>query len=93
MDKITRGWGYYTILQESRYCKVKELVVFPNSCLSYQKHRFRNELWFVKSGKGKVIINNNVIDLTLNSSVLIKQLDWHQLINGTNEELVIIEIQ
>lgn len=93
MEKVNRGWGYYTVLQDSQHCKIKELVVLPNSCLSYQRHRFRNELWFVKSGRGKVIINNSVSDLILNSSVLIKQLEWHQLINGTNENLIIIEIQ
>lgn len=93
MEKTTRGWGYYEIIQESKYCKIKELVVNPNSCLSFQRHRSRSELWFVKSGQGKVIINDKVIDLKRHDYILINQMDWHQLINGNNEDLVIIEIQ
>lgn len=93
MEKTIRDWGYYEILQNSEECKVKELVVSPNRCLSYQKHQYRDELWFVKSGKGKVIVDETVIHLFKHSYLLINQNRWHQLINGSNEPLVIIEIQ
>ena len=93
MEKTVRGWGHYEVIQESDQTKIKELVVKPNSCLSYQKHKLRSELWFVKSGKGKVIIDESVISLNTHDYVLIKENSWHQLINGTNQDLIIIEIQ
>ena len=93
MEKTNRGWGYYEVIRNSDQCKIKELVVNPNSCLSYQKHQYRDELWFVKSGNGKVIVDETVIHLFKHSYILINQNSWHQLINGSNEPLVIIEIQ
>ena len=93
MKKTIRGWGYYEVIQELEGYKLKELVVSPNSCLSYQRHKYRSELWFVKSGKGKLILNDNVIYLSKHDYILINPKDWHQLINGSNEKLIITEIQ
>ena len=93
MEKITRGWGYYEVIQDSEHCKIKELVVNPNSCLSYQKHQYRDELWFVKSGYGTLILDEMIIHLKKHDYVSISKDSWHQLINGTNENLIIIEIQ
>jgi mannose-6-phosphate isomerase-like protein (cupin superfamily) len=93
MEKTIRGWGYYEVIQDSEQCKIKELVVEPNRCLSYQKHHYREEHWFVKSGNGILILNENVIHLKKHDYVSISKNSWHQLINGTNENLIIIEIQ
>ena len=93
MEKTIRGWGYYEVIQEANQSKIKELVVSPNSCLSYQKHKLRSELWFVKSGNGKVILDETVILLKEHDYLLIEENCWHQLINGNNENLIIIEIQ
>jgi len=93
MEKTERAWGYYYVLDETEGYKLKEIVVSPNRCLSYQRHEFRNELWFVKQGKGTLILDDESIVLKPDVHVFIKRGQWHQLINGTNFELRIIEIQ
>ena len=101
--KNTR-WGYWEVLDDEFKCtKVKKLVVNPGGCLSYQKHTLRGEHWFVASGYGKVITNNehdishyndSVVSLTVGESVNIPRGTWHQLINDSKDEpLVIVEIQ
>lgn len=100
---VTR-WGHYDVLDDkAEQTKVKELVVHPGGCLSYQQHDHRAELWFVKSGTGKVITSGNKhIDHTTDKVLSLKKhqmvtLDvgvWHQLINDSKtEDLNIIEIQ
>ena len=107
--KTNTRWGSYTVLLDEKTCKVKELIVNPGGCLSYQAHQKRSEIWFVKSGIGKVIRNNSeksTIDhlyipekdeiqrLKTNHLLVISCGEWHQLINDSKTETFnLIEIQ
>jgi len=93
MEKTDRAWGHYDVLDETEHYKLKEIIVSPNRCLSYQRNKFRDELCFVKQGKGTLILDDESHVLKEHSIVAIKRGQWHQLINGTNQELRIIEIQ
>ena len=93
MERTERAWGYYTVLDEHAHYKLKEIVVSANRCLSYQRHQHRDELWFVKSGKGTLILDGEAMVLNEQQHVFIRRGQWHQLINGTNNPLRIIEIQ
>jgi D-beta-D-heptose 7-phosphate kinase/D-beta-D-heptose 1-phosphate adenosyltransferase len=100
-DRTERAWGHYDILKDypntainngGQAVKIKELVVEPNHCLSYQRHQFRDELWFVRSGNGRAIIDNKVISLYNGQYVVIPKGTWHQLISSGGEALHVIEI-
>lgn len=99
-QRTERIWGHYDVLAEYPGCKLKELVVEPGCSLSYQRHNKRSELWFVKSGSGKLLLNptdNPSLDQTItlmpHAHIRIDQGHWHQLINNTEFPLHIIEIQ
>lgn len=92
-ERQDRPWGHYDVLKNYPGCKLKELVVGPNRCLSYQRHVFRSELWFVREGTGKAIIDNQVVFLYTGQYVVIPAGAWHQLINSGADPLSIIEIQ
>jgi cytidyltransferase-like protein len=92
-ERQDRPWGHYDVLKNYPGCKLKELVVGPNRCLSYQRHVFRSELWFVREGTGKAIIDNKVVFLYTGQYVVIPAGAWHQLINSGADPLSIIEIQ
>lgn len=100
LPKTIRPWGYYRVLFEPNpYCKVKELTVLPGQALSMQRHRSRQELWFVSEGVATVstLADNDVETdmniLTLHQQLNIKYLEWHRLKNNTEKDLKIIEIQ
>jgi cytidyltransferase-like protein len=101
LPKTVRPWGYYRVLHEpTPRCKVKELTVLPGLSLSMQKHKHRNELWFVSEGKASVYtVNQSSTDLEKigdyiqNQTLYIQENNWHQLCNETAEPLRIIEIQ
>lgn len=97
--KTLRKWGYYRVLHsDGPSLKVKELVVEPGKSLSLQRHSLRSEYWIVS--RGVATIKHGADLHKLSTSVLQKhgEIDipvnsWHQLINDTNEELSIVEIQ
>lgn len=92
-DRTERSWGHFDILKNYPRCKLKEIVVEPNHCLSYQSHEFRDELWFVREGIGSCIIDNEAKVLYTGDHVHVPRNSWHQLINGGKNPLHIIEIQ
>ena len=95
-----RIWGHFTVLYDANNVKVKELVVKPSHCLSYQKHSKRSEFWVIQSGVARVVKNySDTIDndhtkiLQAGETVSIPVGNWHQVVNIGKEPLVIIETQ
>jgi len=92
-------WGSYQVLYEQPGCKVKELVIAPNSGISYQRHQHRAELWFVREGSITVKYtqgnsdNGYTIGLSAHDTFTVKQGAWHQLYNTSENNCYIIEIQ
>lgn len=93
-----RPWGNFTVLAElqnqggSKDVIIKRLEVHPGKRLSYQKHELRAEHWFVVSGSGLAVINDEEIPIKAGDSVDVKITDKHRLDNrqGT-EALIVIE--
>ena len=45
-----RPWGKYEVLLDAKACKVKRIIVNPDSQPSYQYHHKRDEIWVIVSG-------------------------------------------
>lgn len=97
--RTDRVWGFFHDLFITQNLKLKELTVSPGKGMSFQKHNFRNEIWFVFEGKCKVKYSKNdpnlFEDITLNKldTFFVDKGDWHQIFNPFNDECKIIEIQ
>ena len=98
-DQEERIWGsFYNLFTDNRL-KLKELIVNPGKGMSFQKHYFRNEIWFVS--KGKCLVNfskddpDNFKEIILNTeeSLHVPVESWHQITNPFNDSCHIIEIQ
>lgn len=93
-----RPWGNFTVLAElqnqgrSKDVIIKRLEVHPGKRLSYQQHQLRAEHWYVVSGNGLAIINDEEISLSSGESVEIQIGDKHRLDNRNGTEpLIVIE--
>lgn len=98
-DSEERVWGkFYNLFQDHRI-KLKELILEPKKGMSYQRHQKRNEIWFVSKGSCIVKHSSDSPDnyeekkLFMEEVFHVKQGEWHQLINDTNDACHIIEIQ
>ncbi|PAF53598.1 mannose-1-phosphate guanylyltransferase/mannose-6-phosphate isomerase [Helicobacter sp. 13S00482-2] len=88
-----RPWGNYSVLLESSYYKIKQIVVKPKCRLSLQKHFHRNEHWIVVSGSANVRSGDKEIFLKANESTYIPMGQLHRLENRGKIDLVVIEVQ
>tara|TARA_B100000963_G_scaffold338656_1_gene335715 strand:- start:831 stop:1622 length:792 start_codon:yes stop_codon:yes gene_type:complete len=101
-EKEERLWGkFYNLFTDSGETgvKVKELIVAPGKGLSFQRHFFRSEIWFVSKGACKVNYSKGApeeaksIDFNLEDVLFIDKKAWHQIINPFERPCHIIEIQ
>jgi mannose-1-phosphate guanylyltransferase len=88
-----RPWGTYTILDEGRGYKVKQITVRPHAKLSLQYHHHRSEHWIVVSGTATVTIDDRTFELRQNESTFIPKESKHRLANDQEVDLVLIEAQ
>lgn len=94
-----RSWGVFRTLLTKSNIKVKELVVKPNNGMSFQRHLYRSEVWFVYDGSCKVFYQPNEEKecqlISLNSGDLLRVAlhAKHQIINDSDKDCLIIEIQ
>lgn len=94
-----RVWGDFYNLFNDDAVKVKELIINPKKGLSFQRHFFRSELWFISKGKCLVNYSENdpeaykQINFEKDQTLHIKKGAWHQIINPYDHPCHIIEIQ
>jgi mannose-6-phosphate isomerase-like protein (cupin superfamily) len=88
-----RPWGYYEVLKDEPFCKVKKIVVYPGKRLSLQRHRLRSEHWFVVQGLATVTLDDAVLQISAGRAVDIPRGAKHRVANTAGEELAFIEIQ
>lgn len=98
-DITVRDWGYYRVLHTvGQHVKLKELTVEPGKSLSMQKHKYRQEFWFVAEGIATIYgfkedSSYHAGDFGLHCNLHIENEQWHQLANEQDFPLKIIEIQ
>ncbi len=61
MQFVRRKWGFYITLLDRKHFKVKLLRFHTLGKLSYQWHKYRNELWLFLKGQGQLTINDEVV--------------------------------
>jgi mannose-1-phosphate guanylyltransferase len=99
VQKEHRVWGYYRVLSYlGNKVTVKELVVSPSMCLSFQKHEHRNEFWCVNSGVARVILSedyprgNKTLEQELiedkSTTVILHETETLVILAGTWHQLI-----
>jgi len=93
-DFDIRPWGSYIVLSDKPNHKVKRITVTPGKRLSLQRHRKRQEHWYVVSGVGVVTLDDKEIQMSPGKSIDIPLGAVHRASNPSDTEtLVFIEIQ
>lgn len=88
-----RPWGFYEILLDTDYTKVKQITVNPGQRLSYQYHEKRKEQWTIVLGSATIILDDEKYFRYKGQSIHIPLGAKHRIINETDEPLVFIEVQ
>lgn len=91
--KEFRPWGFYEVLLETEYTKVKQITVNPNQKLSYQYHNERKEFWTIVQGSATIILNDEKVFRYQGESIHIPLGSKHRIINEQDTPLIFIEVQ
>lgn len=91
--KEFRPWGFYEVLLEAEYTKVKQITVNPNQKLSYQYHNERKEFWTIVQGSATIILNDEKVFRYQGESIHIPLGSKHRIINEQDVPLILIEVQ
>ncbi|MFQ5538793.1 MAG: phosphomannose isomerase type II C-terminal cupin domain [Candidatus Binatia bacterium] len=89
----SRPWGTWTVLREGMGYKVKLIEVWSGHRLSLQFHHYRSEHWVVVSGRARVMLDDQVLELAPFESAVVPVGAVHRLENPWSDPLVIVEIQ
>ena len=92
-EEDRRLWGWYRVLEDAPNHKVKRIVVDPGFRLSLQRHRLREEHWFVLSGSALVTLGDEELKLQPGDAIDIPRGAKHRVANPGVEPLVFIEVQ
>jgi mannose-6-phosphate isomerase len=93
MEEDHRPWGFYQVLADAPDHKVKRIIVFPGKRLSLQRHRLREEHWYILSGLALVTKDTEKIRLAKGEAVDIPKGALHRIENIGLDNVAFIEIQ
>lgn len=94
IQQDVRPWGRYEVIdREEAVFQVKRISVSPGQRLSYQRHCFRAEHWFVVTGHGVVTLDDVDRPVGPETTIDIPAGVAHRVANTGFEELVFIEVQ
>ena len=88
-----RPWGSYTVLEQGLNYKVKRIEVLPGKRLSYQRHSKRAEHWVLVQGRGRITLNDELVELGPGQSIVVPVGAAHRIENIGEETLVFVEVQ
>ena len=91
-----RRWGTYQVLKSETYedgmkYLTKSLKLHAGKFISYQVHRKRKEVWTITEGKGLVVVDDVVREVSRGDVIVIEVNQKHSIKAIT--ELEIIEVQ
>lgn len=93
MEIVEKPWGSYQILLDDENCKVKRITIYPQKRLSLQRHKYRQEHWYMLSDGAKVTLGKEQIDLKSYQAIDIPLGAIHRIENISDQDLQFIETQ
>lgn len=86
-----KSWGSFRVLDVEKESLTIKVTLNPNHKMNYHSHEFRDEVWTVVSGTGRVILNEQERAVKPGDVIEMKAGCRHTIIADT--ELKVIEVQ
>lgn len=88
---VSKPWGHETIIADEPGYGAKILHVASGEMLSIQRHKLRDETWYVMKGTPQVLIGASTYTLFRGDIMQIPRGTWHRLI-GYRIDCDVLEI-
>lgn len=90
---IKKPWGKYIVIKEWKKHKLKGLSINPGECISLQRHKGRQETWFIIKGEGTVEVGSSKKKVAEGDEVVIPVGEKHRITASTSSRIILLEIQ
>ena len=90
---VKKPWGQYTDIYRSSSVVFKSISISPGEEISHQYHHDRDEFWYISSGHGVLIIDDDQREALAGDCVIIRKEVKHQIKNTGNLTLTFFEMQ
>lgn len=92
-----RKWGNYKVLDYTKYenglfSLTKHLTVEPNSTLSYQSHKLRDEIWTIVDGTADLLIDGHIRNVRAGDVAYIAKGQKHSIRAITTLHFIEVQI-
>lgn len=87
-----REWGEFFVLDEFPTAKVKRLIIKEGKNISYQYHNNRSEFWTIVKGKGFLVLDGVLTEVSTGDTLIIEKNAKHS-VKSINGDLIILEVQ
>lgn len=97
-EVVIRPWGKYETTYVGSGFVIKVITVNPGQRLSLQRHRYRDEHWFLVEGRAAIYTGLEIASLcseifNFGGSINIAKGQWHRIENREQTPLIFVEIQ
>ena len=86
-----KSWGTYTVIDSDNHSLTIKVILTAGARMRYHSHERRNEVWTITQGKGRVILDGEVKNVSAGNVIEIPAGMKHTVIADT--DLKIIEVQ
>ena len=86
-----KSWGTYQVIDVGENNLTIKVILNAGHKMNYHSHNFRDEVWNVIEGNGKIVIDDEIKNVTVGDVIKIPRGVKHTVIAETN--LKIIEVQ
>ena len=77
-----RPWGMFETFAKNTPCTVKIITVNAGESTSLQRHKERDEFWYVISGEGKVVVGDDEINAEPKMTFFVPKNTKHRIEGG-----------
>lgn len=93
-----RRWGEYWVLDMNKFsdgaCSLtKRITIRPGKSISYQRHKYRDEIWTIIDGEGEVVLDGDVLPVRRGDVIKIKAGQLHLARAKSHSLLSFTEVQ
>lgn len=90
---VQRPWGDFLTHYSGNNYAIKTINVNPEQRISLQRHRWRDEHWFIVEGRAIVEKANELWYINSGQTIDIPKGTWHRVTNKEKTPLVFVEVQ
>lgn len=83
--ELKKPWGGFMQFCHNEKVTVKILTVKPNSKLSLQYHHNRDEFWYIISGKGTIVLDDEQFDVKKGDECFIRRGQKHRIMTADSD--------